>query len=345
MHAPTRHNNFDLLRLALALLVVLSHSAELIDGNRSREPLTQLFGTLSFGDLAVDGFFILSGYLISASWLAQPHWRSYAAKRVLRIVPGFAVASLISAWLVGPLAVASAASYVSQFPWPQYLWSLINLDAPATPAVFDGFAHANVNGALWSIHYEAACYLMVAALGAAGLLKRPVALGLLIAAGLAMLVVPHLLLGHVPASVQNKLGNPFIRLAPFYLMGIGLYVFRQHVPVSRWWAVASLVVMATTLPFEGSANIGLAVGLSYLLYYLGHAQWPALNGLRRMPDVSYGVYLYAWPIQKLLLWWQVVETPWALFALSALLSLVMGTVSWHVVERPALQLKKRLRRA
>ena len=81
-------NNFGAIRLALAFLVILSHSSEMIDGNRSRELLTQVFGTISFGELAVDCFFIISGYLITKSYLSSTSALEYLVKRVLRIYPG-----------------------------------------------------------------------------------------------------------------------------------------------------------------------------------------------------------------------------------------------------------------
>jgi peptidoglycan/LPS O-acetylase OafA/YrhL len=104
MNTPARQNNFNLVRLLLALLVLLSHAPELIDGNRSQEILTRMFGTLSFGELAVDGFFLLSGYLIMQSWDAQPQAWPFLKKRMLRIYPGFVIATLVCAFAVGPLA-------------------------------------------------------------------------------------------------------------------------------------------------------------------------------------------------------------------------------------------------
>src|SRR5579872_6630536 len=81
-------NNFNFMRLCLAVLVIFSHSFEIIDGNRRREPLTRIFHTFSLGELAVDGFFLLSGYLIVKSWERRPVLLNYLQKRVYRIYPG-----------------------------------------------------------------------------------------------------------------------------------------------------------------------------------------------------------------------------------------------------------------
>ncbi|MDE1953572.1 MAG: acyltransferase [Betaproteobacteria bacterium] len=162
---PRFANRFDVLRLALASLVIVSHVPELSDGNRSREILTGLFHTLSLGKVAVDGFFLVSGYLILQSWLREPRLLRFLQKRVLRIYPAFLAASLVCVLIVGP--IAGSPSYWHTLDASHAVTATLTLQVPAVPAAFQGMAYPMVNGAMWTVHYEFACYLLVALMGLA----------------------------------------------------------------------------------------------------------------------------------------------------------------------------------
>src|SRR5476651_1893856 len=162
---PRRDNNIGVLRLLFASLVIVSHSPELVDGNRSREILTRLFGTLSFGELAVDGFFLLSGYLITQSFLKTSSLWTYFIKRIARIFPGYIVAFMVCVVGIAPL-VGGVVS--SNFEAAHILTRAVLLLSPEVPGVFKGLHYSALNGPMWAIAYEFRCYVLTAILGTLG---------------------------------------------------------------------------------------------------------------------------------------------------------------------------------
>lgn len=170
-------NAFGFLRLMFASLVIVSHTPELVDGNRSRELLTQAFGTISFGELAVDGFFIISGLLISASYLASKSVWSYLLKRVARIYPAFIVAALICVLVCAPIGGATEGSLASRVV--HTIGRTIFLIKPYHYGAFAGLHYRDLDGAMWTIPYEFRCYLLIMLLGLAGLLDKGMLLGAL----------------------------------------------------------------------------------------------------------------------------------------------------------------------
>ena len=144
----------------------MSHSYPLLWGSNDREPLSRLSGgQMTLGEIAVDGFFILSGFLISASWARCRGLGDYLRRRVLRIVPGYVAAVLFSGLVAGPLLAASPRAYWGEFDARSFALHAANLEGAATPG-------PPVNGSLWSIRYEFFCYLGMAALGLAGVMRR-----------------------------------------------------------------------------------------------------------------------------------------------------------------------------
>lgn len=340
--AGNRNNNFNVLRLILATLVIFSHSPELIDGNRNRELLTRIFGTLSFGEVAVNGFFLLSGFLIVQSWQRKPNFPDYLKKRVLRIYPAFIVASLVSAFIVGPLG-SNAAQYFSEFNYVAFVRDMLLLKMPSVPPVFEGQPHALVNGAMWTIEYEFRCYLLVALFGFCGLIGRRSLWLALSGVVLLLSLAPELTSKLVFTGSNHLFANQIelFRLLAFFCSGGCFYLFRDRVRYKTGWLIAAAIVVCLCMFKEKTAQLGLATCGAYLLFWFAHAQIKFLERFRTAPDISYGVYLYGWPIQKLLVWYIPSISPWLLFVLSCGFSAICGLISWNMVEHPFLKLVRK----
>ena len=339
IRAVQRRNNFNFLRLFFASLVILSHSSELIDGNQSRELFIQFFqNTISFGGLAVDGFFLLSGYLIVQSWASSPQAIPFLKKRVLRIYPGFIIASLICVLVVGPLG-AEPMAYFSRLEWSTVVKDIFLLRAPTTPPVFDGLPYPVVNGAMWTISREFLCYLLVLLLGLAGGVKDR-RIWLIFSIGMfAVLVVSKL--GY-PIEVfgrQFNLSNPIIHLASFFFAGGCFYLFKDKIRFQPKIALIFSILLFFCLFSTRLAELALVVIGGYLLIYFAGGFMPLLSRFQTAPDISYGVYLYGWPVQMLLIWHFGFASPWALFCVALLMSALLGFVSWVSIEKPFLKLK------
>lgn len=333
-----RDNNFNFLRLVLALLVILSHSTLLLDGNENREPLARLVGFTSFGKLAVECFFLLSGYLIVQSWTQSPdRWR-FLKKRILRIYPGFIVASLFCAFVVGPLG-AEPHEYFEAFWYGRFFRSVALLRIPVVPDVFQGRPFPVINGSVWTIAYEFVCYLTVFAFGSLGLFRKR-SLWLFSTAFLYLLTMLYTfglpLLAH---SMFFSWAGPLLRLPTFFFIGGCFFLYRDLV---RYTSKAALAMTAAVLFCTVMLKIHyfvFAVGWAYLLFFFAFMPIDILKGFEKLPDVSYGVYLYGWPVQKLLLSYVAITSPWPLFFSAAMVSLLLGAASWYIVEKPFMKFK------
>ena len=336
----SRSNNFNLLRLLFAVLVLLSHAPEMVDTDNHRELLYRFFGTSSLGAVAVDGFFLLSGCLIVQSWQRTPDLRDFMKKRVLRIYPGFVVASLVSALIVGPLAAVPAA-YFAHFNLLHFLKSVLFLQQPSTPPVFSGKFWPMVNSSMWTIAFEFRCYLLVALWGICGLFRRTGLWLALTATVLLLSFFPGLFTGIRFPGGSVLIGDPvaLIRLMSFFCVGGCFALFRERIALKPLWAMLSAGLLFACMFSEKTALLGLATFGAYLLFWFAEVQSPLLARFRRLPDISYGVYLYGWPVERLMVWYFPGISPWLVFALACVFCTGLGLASWFGVERPFLKLK------
>lgn len=339
-------NNFDFLRLALSVLVIYSHSYPLGTGSEVAEPLNRwTHGQVTFGAIAVDLFFIMSGYLITASAVRSHGLGDFFVKRVRRIYPAFAV----NAFLTLVVAVPLAGGHLRGSPVRgAAYWSLqlLRLQEFQTVHSFASNPFQNVvNGSLWSISYEFCCYIGIATLLVAGLLSRRWLLLLFFLAAW-MTGIAFQAEGWVLGSglLRSLLGVPQIwaRLLPFYLGGTLFYLFRQGVRWSHWAALGCVAALVTASFFPLGWVTVFPLAGPYLAFFIAFHPVPILQDTGRFGDFSYGAYLYAFPVQQLLME-AVGHTvqPWLLFVMATPLTLLLAAGSWYGVERHLLASKRR----
>ena len=329
-------NNLNAIRLLLALGVILSHAWPLSLG-REGDPLNLFTGNqVTGGSVAVDLFFFISGLLITASWLRSRSMQDYLMKRILRIYPAFIGAVLFSAavvWIACPAfrpSVSSAAWLMATVQDCLLLTqnSLSNWAGifPSNP--YPGYA----NGSLWTIPREFQCYLLVALFGLFCLYRRR-KLILLFAVAIVFWYEKYLLAG---ASVEF-LDSRFLS---FFLMGMVCWLWRDKILMSPWMALGCFLGLLISSQFRPWFAILLPPLGGYVILWLGYGMKTSFLVWTRKTDISYGTYLFAFPIQQLVAMHPSLRSPWINFVISVPITLGLAWISWHLVEKRFLAMKK-----
>jgi peptidoglycan/LPS O-acetylase OafA/YrhL len=341
---PAHGDQFNVLRLSFASAVLFSHCFELIDRGRIHEPLDRLFHTFTAGDLAVDGFFTLSGFLIMQSWISDPHPGRYLARRALRIYPAFLIVTLVCGLVLGPIFGGGAEHYFGQLQPFDFTVGALLLREPVVPPVFIGNPYTDVNGSLWTIQYEFMCYVIVLIAGVLVRNRRAfwwalwlAALALNSLAGDALERIrfsgSQLLLGDEPAA--------FVRFLGFFGAGVLCCIHRDRLRLRAVPAALCAVALVLSLFSFDAAKLVLPTAGAYLLFWLAFrpAADSALHRFVQRHDISYGMYVLAWPVQQILIRTLHLQSAWVLLPLAVVLSAGLGFLSWRWLERPFLALK------
>jgi peptidoglycan/LPS O-acetylase OafA/YrhL len=332
------YDNFTLLRLALALAVVVSHAFSVGTGRHTDEPLYALTG-YTLGEHGVNGFFAVSGFLVAMSWDRRGGVVPFALARILRVFPGLIVAVLVTALVLGGfMTTAAKGNYFTDARVWQMIWVTITTFKSATvlPGVFEGNPLRWPISTVWTLRYELLCYLGLLAYGALGGFRRP-----LIALTGAMLVAAALvvlgMIGAIPKGQETALRLPLV-----FATGSLIYLYRDRVPLNLGIlaaVIAALTLAALVLPALYKPL--LFIGTAYLMLFIAMAPGLSHPSFEPPGDISYGVYLYGWPIQQALQALFPAVSGWAMLLPALIVTCAVATASWLLVEKPALQLKKR----
>jgi peptidoglycan/LPS O-acetylase OafA/YrhL len=334
-----RRNNFDVLRLLAASLVLFSHSYAL---TASPEPFADLSGW-TFGEVGVVMFFAMSGFLIAKSWSDQPRLVPFAVKRALRLLPALVVAVTVVVFVVGPLFTTLPLSSYFSDPTTWVYWirsSVLITFAGKLPGVFETNPYpAAVNGSLWTLPVEACCYALAAAIGALGLLRRSVVL-VAFSFLLVLCVTPLSPFEVAPVGGTTSGNFPLvILLGATFMLGVTAYSSRGRLHLS-WLIAAALMVLWIVTWGGGWARMTgiLALAFAVLVFAFRTPAW--LRRLTAPGDLSYGIYVYAFPVQQSLaaVWHGIA--PLAMFGIAFPVTYGLAFLSWRLIERPALAYKR-----
>jgi peptidoglycan/LPS O-acetylase OafA/YrhL len=330
-------NGFNTIRLFAATLVLFSHAFPITTGSNQHEPIFACSrGQATLGSLAVGAFFVISGFLISNSFERSSTFKNFLRKRTLRIMPALVASCVLLGCFVGPLLTNLSLPAYFQHPelW-SFMGNMVFLPDPyILPGVFRDRILPAANGSLWTLKFEVACYLAAAAFLWFG--RRKFILVLL--SWLSAMVLARVMDTGGGIQYYVAYGAYLFR---FFGSGMLMYLLRDRVPV-RWdLAVGALILtmgsIATPLFMEVAATFG-----AYALLVFGYKCAPSFRALTAKGDISYGVYIYAWPIQQLVApLCAGMSAPWLWnIALALPITLVAGCVSWMLIEKPAIELKR-----
>ncbi|EJJ24504.1 acyltransferase family protein [Rhizobium sp. CF142] len=342
---------FNFLRLALALTIVFYHVVTADGYLRAGTGPILWFFEYSL----VSMFFALSGFLITAS-AQRLDLANFLLNRSLRIVPALAVDILICAFIIGPaVTTLTLGEYFTDAGFFAYLMNIVGAIHIELPGVFTGNPTSQANGALWTIPWEINCYTIMSVMLITGVVRRPAATFLL----LAGYVFTGLAVEHFsPAGVQDgsTLHALFVsrgaQLVTAFLCGILAYQLRDRIPMSRMAlyacvaiALIAMIVLDARATHSVANRLILIPALTYITIYAGLSRLPLPKILER-GDYSYGVYLYHVPFIQLAIFLApsvfvgTIPGVIMLTAVTVVVVLCVAAVSWHVVEKPVLSLRR-----
>ncbi|CAM3698663.1 Acyltransferase family protein [Vibrio aerogenes CECT 7868] len=349
----TRHkdNNFNLIRFIAASLVLFSHGFALTG---HAEPLSTSLH-MTWGSIAVDIFFITSGFLITGSYLNRNHLLHFTAARFLRIYPALLAAigfCIVTGAMLTPLSLPD---YLANGQTHEFILKNMTLFSGAgflLPGVFTDLPFPYVvNASLWTLPYEVWMYAILALLMImTTMLNRYISflsmkrVFLVVASVAIMTHIVHHFLPAAPAAPASSSAPPvienFIRMFSMFFAGAALYIWRDKIYLSATWLYGGLCVLLLCAFWQQDVFFVIyCLILPLLLLMLAYLPNGRIRSFNRFGDYSYGIYIYAFPVQQLIATWLPGVSVPVMAGLSFVLTLMLAMISWHLIEKKALRMK------
>jgi peptidoglycan/LPS O-acetylase OafA/YrhL len=331
--AVDRNNNFNLFRVIASAAVLVSHAYPITSGRGANEPFEDVLH-IKLGTLGVLTFFAISGFFVSQSFDRRNTVVEFMVARALRLFPGLLLVLFITALVIGPIfTTKTLGSYF--FSHDTFLYIPHNLSLKwiqyDLPGVFQNNPYpGSINGSLWSLFYEVACYGLVMMIGVIGVTARHWRFG----GFLGIYLAAHFSLVQSDLDDQVLIAN-FQQLTFPFVIGMAFYQYRQFVPMN---ALLCAVCGVGTLLLYGTPwfKEAFVASWSYVVFYLGYLRVQPLRMYNGVGDYSYGVYVFSFPIEQIgVAMWKGIS-PLGLIAVSFPAAVFCAVFSWHMIESRAL---------
>lgn len=323
-----RDNNFTVIRIFLALMVLFGHSYPI--SGKGIDPVSRYTVPYTWvGELAVGCFFAISGFLVTASFVNRGPIQ-YLLSRSLRMYPAIIVHCLVAILIIGPLGASvgliqyfSTETGMYLLNAPLWTWQ-VNLPYNFLDRPFAGSS----NGSMWTLPVEIRSYVIVLGLGMLGVWRTRLLANIVVFA-LCYIVLFGTDLSFLFAG-EERYRQPLV----FFLLGCLTWINRDVIPLSAPIAVALLFIPCLFLNTQYWLPVH-ALAVTYIIFYLVY-RTPYLN-VDKLGDISFGVYIYAWPVQQLV--WSPGQDGLTNALIATAVVVPVAYLSWRWVEEPALNLK------
>lgn len=333
-----KNNNFDFLRFLFALLVVVSHSYPLSGDNESSQWIYKITnGQIVLAQIGLSGFFIISGYFIFQSLERSKDLLDYFKKRFLRLFPALAVVLIISIILV-PFVYEGEVSFFKNtavYTYVPYNLSLYGFQS-SIKGVFDTNPYHSINGSLWTIRYEFSLYVALAFLFFFRAQKQLITFILFVCFSIFMILNTFCLNRFGGSSLFGLQGFHVLNLGTFFICGSLLASLQfEKIKHKSIILIISVLILVLSLYYNFYDSVKHLV-FPIVILLIGFIPLPFISTFGKFGDMSYGIYIYSFPIQQTLMYYYKMNT-YSLLIYSVLLSIGFGYISWHLIEKRALK--------